>query len=205
MILLSLPLVTYPPDDVDDLVALYNATLLDLLNKHAPEREKPVPDRTNSAWIDETVIWAKQARRRAERKKQKTGLVVHMGVRNNRQEIILTKPLSVPKLAISVLHLRKPRLIRGKCSLLSAPLNGQDRSDSLPDTKHQEAAESFSRFFYNIIRVGKASSMGPRRSPTQKNTLTPVFHPRTCSLAFMLSLGIRFLNLFMLQSQPQQP
>ena len=56
------------------------------------EREKVVPERTNSAWIDETVIWAKQARRRAERKKQKTGLVVHMGVRNNRQEIILTKP-----------------------------------------------------------------------------------------------------------------
>ena len=57
MILLSLPLVTDPPDDVDNLVDLCNATLLDLLNKHVPERKKVVPDSTNSAWIDEAVIW----------------------------------------------------------------------------------------------------------------------------------------------------
>ena len=68
--------MTDPPDDVDDLVDLYNATLLDLLNKHEQEGEKVVPDRTNSAWIEEAVIRAKQARRRAERKKRRTGLVV---------------------------------------------------------------------------------------------------------------------------------
>ena len=64
------PLVTDPPppDDVDDFVDLYNATVLGLLNEHAPERETVVPDRTNSAWIDEAVIRAKQARRGAEKK-----------------------------------------------------------------------------------------------------------------------------------------
>ena len=41
--------MTDPPDDVDDLVDLYHANLLDLLNKHAPEGEKVVPACTNSA------------------------------------------------------------------------------------------------------------------------------------------------------------
>ena len=49
------------PDGVDDLLDLYNATLLGLLNKHAPEKEKVVPDRPSSPWINEAVIKAKQA------------------------------------------------------------------------------------------------------------------------------------------------
>ena len=42
------------------------------------ERERVVPERTNSAWIDETVIRAKHAMRHAQRKKRKLGLVVHI-------------------------------------------------------------------------------------------------------------------------------
>ena len=61
------PLVIGSPDGVDDLLDLYNATLLGLLNKHAPEKEKVVPDRPSSPWINEAVIKVKpQARRRAE-------------------------------------------------------------------------------------------------------------------------------------------
>ena len=59
------PLVIGSPDGVDDLLDLYNATLLGLLNKHAPEKEKVVPDRPSSPWINEAVIKARQARRRA--------------------------------------------------------------------------------------------------------------------------------------------
>ena len=86
------PLVIGSPDGVDDLLDLYNATLLGLLNKHAPEKEKVVPDRPSSPWINEAVIKAKQARRRAERKKRKTGLVVHIEIykqaRNNVTKLI---------------------------------------------------------------------------------------------------------------------
>ena len=77
--------MTDPPDDADDLVDLYHANLLDLLNKHKPEREQVVPDRTNSAWIDEAVIRAKLARRSAEGKTQKTGLLFTR-IYTNRQE-----------------------------------------------------------------------------------------------------------------------
>ena len=38
-----------------------------------------------------------------------------------------------------------------RISLLSALLNRQDRSDSLPNMEPQEAAESFSRFFQSKI------------------------------------------------------
>ena len=46
LISLSPPLVICSPDGVDDLLDLYNTTLLGLLNKHAPEKEKVVPDRS---------------------------------------------------------------------------------------------------------------------------------------------------------------
>ena len=42
------PIVIGSPDDVDDLFDLYNTTFLGLLNKHAPEKEKVVPDRPSS-------------------------------------------------------------------------------------------------------------------------------------------------------------
>ena len=62
---------------------------------------KGVPDRSSSPWINEAVIKAKQAKRRAERKKRKTGLVVHIEIykqaRNN-----VTKFISRPKLPISM-------------------------------------------------------------------------------------------------------
>ena len=49
LILLSPPpIVIGSPDDVDDLFDLYNTTFLGLLNKHAPEKEKVVPDRPSS-------------------------------------------------------------------------------------------------------------------------------------------------------------
>ena len=54
---------------------------------------------------------------------------------------------------ISILIHPKPHRIQSKkmFSLLSTLLNKQDRSDSLPDMRPQEAAKSFSRFFQEKI------------------------------------------------------
>ena len=41
-------LVSAPPDNVDDLLHLYNSVLSDLLDRHAPERDKVVLDRSSS-------------------------------------------------------------------------------------------------------------------------------------------------------------
>lgn len=75
--LFSSALVTDDFSSVDDLVDSYNILLSGLLDRHAPEKEKRVPDRPMSPWFNEDVIQAKQTRRRAERKMRKTGLTVH--------------------------------------------------------------------------------------------------------------------------------
>ena len=145
------PLVTGSPDGVDDLLNLYNATLLGLLNKHAPEKEKVVPDRPSSPWLNEAVIKAKQARRRAERKKWKTGLVVHTEIykqaRNNITKLIKQASHFHAKLEDAATDSKK------MFSLLSTLLNRENRSDSLPDMIPQEAAKSFSPFFQEKIKT----------------------------------------------------
>ena len=126
------PLVIGSPDGVDDILDLYNATLLGLLNKHAPEKEKVVPDRPSSPWINEAVVKAKQARRRAERKKRKTGLVIHIEIykqaRNN-----VTKLIKQAKASHFHAKLKDAETDSKKMfSLLSTLLNRENRSDSLP-------------------------------------------------------------------------
>ena len=132
------PLVIGSPDGVDD---LYNATLLGLLNKHAPEKEKVVPDRPSSPWINEAVIKAKQARRRAERKKRKTGLVVHIEIykqaRNNVTKLIKQAKASHFHAKLEDAETDSKKMF----SLLSTLLNRENRSDSLPDMIPQEAAK----------------------------------------------------------------
>ena len=144
------PLVIGSPDGVDDLLVLYNATLLGLLNKHAPEKEKVVP---SSPWINEAVIKAKQARRRAERKKRKTGLVVHIEIykqaRNNVTKLIKQAKASHFHAKLEDAETDSKKMF----SLLSTLLNRENRSDSLPDMIPQEAAKSFSRFFQEKIQT----------------------------------------------------
>ena len=147
------PLVIGSPDGVDDLLDLYNATLLGLLNKHAPEKEKVIPDRPSSPWINEAAIKVKQARRHAEWKKQKTGLVVHIEIykqaRNNITKLIKQAKASHfrAKLEDAETDLKK------MFSLLSMLLNRESRSDSLPDMIPQEAAKLFTRFFQEKIET----------------------------------------------------
>ena len=147
------PLVIGSPDGVDDLLDLYNATLLGLLNKHAPEKEKVVPDRPSSPWINEAVIKAKQARRCAERKKRKTGLVVHIEIykqaRNNVTKLIKQAKASHFHAKLEDAETDSKKMF----SLLSTLLNRENRSDSLPDMIPQEAAKSFSRFFQEKIET----------------------------------------------------
>ena len=109
-----------------------------------PEKEKVVPD---SPRISEAVIKAKRARRRAERKKRKTGLVVHIErykqARNN-----VTKLIKQAKASHFHAKLEDAATDSKKMfSLLSPLLNRETRSHSLPDMIPQEAAKSFSRFF----------------------------------------------------------
>ena len=127
------PLVTEPPDVVDDLVDLCYATLLDLWNKHGPEREKVVLDLTSSAWTDEAVIRAKQAKRRAERKKRKTGLGVHIELYKQARDNV-KKAIKHDKAGYFRLKLGEAASDSKKMFFL----NRQDWSDFLTAIKPQE-------------------------------------------------------------------
>ena len=145
--------------DVNDLVDLYNASILGLLNKHAPEREKVVPDSINSAWTDEAVIRAKQSRRCAQRKKRKTGLVVHMELFKQARNILFKKKAIKREKARHFPFKLEEAVSDSKkmFSLLSTLLNRQDRNDSLPGLKPQEFGESFSRFFNDKFEISKVT------------------------------------------------
>ncbi|GFR81600.1 ATP-dependent DNA helicase [Elysia marginata] len=56
-----------PNDTSTSLVEKYNATLEQLLEKHAPLRARTITDRTSAPWINADVKLQKQQRRQAER------------------------------------------------------------------------------------------------------------------------------------------
>ena len=53
-----------PRDDIDGLVAQYNDTMSNILDKHAPLITKEVRVRPNTPWYDESVTLAKRERRK---------------------------------------------------------------------------------------------------------------------------------------------
>ena len=60
------------PIDLDDLVHSYSTTLSQTLDKHAPATTKEVIVRPHTPWFSEGMKTAKQERRRAERKWNKS-------------------------------------------------------------------------------------------------------------------------------------
>ena len=59
-------LVRDPPDDLEELVQCYHATLSALIDKHAPVQEKRIKLHPRAPWYNEEIQRAKQERRRAE-------------------------------------------------------------------------------------------------------------------------------------------
>ncbi|KAK2151927.1 hypothetical protein LSH36_345g00012 [Paralvinella palmiformis] len=70
-------LVLDPPDDVDHLVDLYDNTLRDIVDQHAPLRTKEMPSRPMLPWYNKNIQAAKRHRRYCERLWIRTSLCVH--------------------------------------------------------------------------------------------------------------------------------
>jgi len=60
-------LIIDPPNDLDQLVDLYNNTLIDLIDKHAPLKSKEMPIRSLVPWFNKDIQAAKRHRRCCER------------------------------------------------------------------------------------------------------------------------------------------
>ena len=70
-------LVLDPPDDVDHLVDLYNSTLRDIVDEHAPLRTKDMPRKPMLPWYNKSIQVAKRHRRYCEWLWIRTTLCVH--------------------------------------------------------------------------------------------------------------------------------
>ena len=68
------------PDDnlsVTDLMDIYDTQLTNVLNKHAPPKEKSIVIRPQQPWFSDDLHRAKSEKRKAERLWRRTGLTVH--------------------------------------------------------------------------------------------------------------------------------
>ena len=89
---ISLPLVQRPSDNLEMLISQYTTQLRDLLDKHALEKTRMLPLHAHSPWFDDTIIEAKQQRRRLEKQWRHSGLTIHWEMfkeqRNRTQQLI---------------------------------------------------------------------------------------------------------------------
>ena len=65
-------LVKDPPQELEDLIECYNSTLTDILEKHAPLKEKVVRLQPHAPWYNNEIQKAKRERRKWERKYKKS-------------------------------------------------------------------------------------------------------------------------------------
>ena len=65
------------PSHVNDIVSKYNDVLLELLDKHAPTKLRPVVQRLPQPWMNVGILEAKRVRRQYERRWRKSPLTVH--------------------------------------------------------------------------------------------------------------------------------
>ena len=57
-----------PPDDLDDIVNCYNATLSSLLNKHVPIQSRKMTSKPRPPWFDDEIMQARRERRKAKKR-----------------------------------------------------------------------------------------------------------------------------------------
>ena len=61
------------PGTLDEAVDLYNTALKDLMELHAPLKQRSVVDHPNHPWINEHILEKKRERRKAEKKWKTSG------------------------------------------------------------------------------------------------------------------------------------
>jgi hypothetical protein len=148
-------------DSVESLVDTYNTVLTDILNRHAPEKEKVVPNRSQAPWINDSVRTARRARRRAERAKRKYGLVVHkQSYKKARQAV--NKAIRQAKAEYFLSKVSDAASDSKKMfQIVDTLLHRKSRTQSLPDMDPQKAADAFSMFFQEkISRIRSGFSTG---------------------------------------------
>ena len=150
----------------------YNHKLREVLDKHAPLVSRRVSDRPSAPWMNDTIIQARQERRRSERQWRRSGLTVHRQIYVHHKNRVNTMIRHAKQNYISD-RIENARTSRDLFHLTST-LVGSANSVSLPHTSSpDDLASSFSQFFSNKIeKIRNDLDQAPSDSVS---SLTPTF------------------------------
>ena len=167
------PLVTAPPDNIEELVNLYNTTLSDTLDSHAPARTKMITIKHHSPWFTQEIQEAKQKRRRAERQWRKTRLAVHLDI--YRIECAnVSRMCSEARKCYYCLKIEESGPDQKKIFSIVNDLLSRKKDTSLPTTTNpNDLAEHFAEFFSDKIARIKETFQDRRDYTTDAEVVPP--------------------------------
>lgn len=140
--------------DVNTAVELYNKTLKELSEKHAPPKTINIMDRPNTAWYNADIRLAKQQLRKAERKWRSTGLMVHREIFRS-QRIQLNLLRDSVKTTYYTTKIESASDLREVQQVMNTLLHKQKASVLPSHSSPTDMAERFASYFtekINIIR-----------------------------------------------------
>jgi len=165
-----LPLLSDPAYSLDKLVSQYNDGLRELLDLHAPLREREIILRPANRWMNADIKQSRTELRRAERRYRTRGLHIDLEIYQHRlkvyNKLLRNSKTSFIKSVVDENRGDKRALFR-----LVGDLMGNSKEQGTPST--QATVDDFGSFFSSkvssIVNELKASSL---RQPTESTTTT---------------------------------
>ena len=155
--LIDSPFVSLPSDDLDSLLRQYDASVLSVLDKHAPICRRTFILRPYNPWYSNTIAAQRRQCRQAERKWRKSGLTVDAQIMQHRQKCLAESIFT----AKATYYRDKISECAGNRRALSQFLNhamSRRGSAKLPHHKSPgELAERFAAYFLQKIADIRAS------------------------------------------------
>ena len=151
--LLNSELLYHPPDDLNDLTNLYNKTISELIDKHAPLKRKLVVERDSCDYFDENLKEAKRLRRGSESNYREFGSFENkLSYRfyNNKYTDLLreTRSKHIQNELDSVA--KDPRKTY---NIVNSLLGKETSTPVLPNLDEQTAAQTLSSYFVDKIKL----------------------------------------------------
>ena len=129
-----------------------NQALTSVIEKHAPEKQRTIPNRQKAPWIGPKILKAKQEKRKAERRWRKNGLVIHKEIFKKEKSIYIASLREAKKSHIEnkLSNIKTCRELFAICD----ELLGKNTPSSLPNKiPEKELPGTFQKFFNDKIEA----------------------------------------------------
>jgi len=157
------------PDNVSDAFDLYNKTLCNVLDSHAPKQEKTISIRPKVPWFNDEILTAKREKRKAERKWRATRLEIHKQIfqaaRNK-----FTYKIKISKAEFYKAQVEECENDQKKLFTVVDQLLHQKQAPALPShSSAEKLASTFSEYFVSKIEKIR-TDIDQKCNPTQQIT-----------------------------------